>query len=85
MRVGVLHVIDTALHRGQCNANAHYVHVRRNLVQGNPGRRAQIVFPWLRSLELHELFVIRDRKRLRPKHRAPDQKVKSVVGKSTCP
>lgn len=52
MRVGVLHVIATTLHRGQCNANAHYVHVRRSLVLGNPGRRAQIVFPRLRSLEL---------------------------------
>ena len=84
MRLGVLHVIATTLHRGQCNANAHYVHVRRSLVLGNPGRRAQIVFPRLRSLELPELFVVRDRKRLRPKHRAPDQEVKSVVGKSTC-
>ena len=45
MRAGVIHVIATALNRGQCNAHAHYVHVRRNLVLANPGRRAQIVFP----------------------------------------
>ena len=82
MRAGVLHVIAKAIHRGQCNANAHYVHVRRSLVLGNPGRRAQIVFSWLESLELPELFVLRNRKRLRPKHRAPDQEVKLVVGTS---
>ena len=57
MRAGVIHVIATALHRGQCNAHAHYVHVRRSLVLGNPGRWAQIVFPWLKSLELPQLFV----------------------------
>lgn len=61
MRVGVLHVIATALHRRQCNPNVHYVHVRHSLVLVNPGRRAQIVFPWLRLLELLELFVLRDR------------------------
>ena len=58
MRAGVLHVIATALNRGKCNANAHYVHVRRSSVLGNPGRRAQIVFPWLKSLGLPELFVL---------------------------
>lgn len=52
------HVIATALNRGKCNANAHYVHVRRSSVLGNPGRRAQIVFPWLKSLGLPELFVL---------------------------
>jgi hypothetical protein len=57
MRAGVIHVIATARNRGQCNAHAHHVHVRRSLVLGNPGRRAQIVFPWLKSLELPQLFV----------------------------
>jgi len=57
MRAGVIQVIATALHRGQCNAHAHYVHVRRSLVLGNPGRWAQIVLPWLKSLELPQLFV----------------------------
>ena len=80
MRAEVIHVIATTLHRGQCNVNALFVHVRRSLVLGNPGRRAQIVFPWLESLELPELFVLRNRKRLRPKHRAPDQEVKLVLG-----
>jgi hypothetical protein len=51
-------VIATILHRGQCNVNAHFVHVRRSLVLGNPGRRAQIVFPWLKSLELPQLSVL---------------------------
>lgn len=57
MRAGVIHVIATTLHRGQCNAHAHHFHVRRSFVLGNPGRRAEIVFPWLESLERLQLFV----------------------------
>lgn len=57
MRAEVIHVIATTLHRGQCNVNAYFVHVRRSFVLGNPGRRAQIVCPWLKSLELPQLFV----------------------------
>lgn len=57
MRAEVIHVIATTLHRGQCNVNALFVHVRRSLVLGNPGRRAQIVSPRLKSLEIPQLFV----------------------------
>lgn len=53
----MIHVIATTLHRGQCNVIAHFVHVQRSLVLGNPGRRAQIVFRRLKSLDLPQLFV----------------------------
>jgi len=52
MRPEVIHVINMALPRGQCNAHTHHIHVRRSLVPGKPGRWAQIVFPWLESLKL---------------------------------
>jgi len=46
-----------ALNREQCNAHIHHTHVRRDLVPGKPGRWAQIVCPWLESLELLQLLV----------------------------